>query len=236
MDWARAIDRNRDALIAIVATLFRMLGLEGDGSVARLPRYLHRRALRVLRPAESAARRLIVIAARGLVVKPAPALRPKPAAVSAKAGRRPSGLRRAFQLHDPRKSFAERRRGQTRPFVMPRISVLGPDPHVVALWPAPACPLAPEPLPDDDGLINGAAICRRLHALKAALADVPRQAQRLARWRARRERDQVQRPTFATPLRPGLPPGYCRRPVHDVDHVLIECHGLACDAMRRDTS
>jgi hypothetical protein len=89
---------------------------------------------------------------------------------------------------------------------------------------------------DDDGLINGLPLCRRLHALKAALADVPRQAQRLARWRARRERNQVLRPTFATPLRPGLPPGYRGKPVHEVDHVLIECHGLACGAMKLDTS
>ena len=64
MDWARAIERNSEALKGIVETLFAMLGL---APVVRLPRSVHSAVLRVLRPAESAMRRLIVIAARGLV-------------------------------------------------------------------------------------------------------------------------------------------------------------------------
>ncbi len=47
-----------------------------------LPRHLHRLVLRLLRPAEAATRRLIIIAARGLVVELAPprlrAAKPKP--------------------------------------------------------------------------------------------------------------------------------------------------------------
>ena len=43
-----------------------------------LPRRLHRAILRLLRPAESAVRRLIVIAARGLVVPPSPQRPAKP--------------------------------------------------------------------------------------------------------------------------------------------------------------
>ena len=69
MDWARAIERNSEALKGIVEALFAMLGLAGDATVARIPRSVHSAVLRVLRPAESAMRRLIVIAARGLVVK-----------------------------------------------------------------------------------------------------------------------------------------------------------------------
>jgi hypothetical protein len=236
MDWAKAIDRNRQALIAVVAALFRMLGLEGDSSVSRLPRHIHRAVLRGLRPAESAARRLIVIAARGLVATPVPVSRPKPPGVIAKAGRRPSGLRLAFQLHDPRKSFTSRRRRRSVQSTLPSIGVIGFDPTVLALWPSSPSVADPAPTPDDDGLINGLPLCRRLRALKAALEDVPRQAQRLVRWQAGRERQQALRPRFATPLRPGLPPGYRRKPVSEVDAVLIECHGLACDAMRLDTS
>ena len=41
--------------------------------MGRLPRSVHRAVLRVLWPAESAVRRLIIIAARGLVVKLKPA-------------------------------------------------------------------------------------------------------------------------------------------------------------------
>ena len=69
MDWDRAIERNRDALSAILAGLFAMLGLTGTATVGRIPRQVHRAVLRVLRPAEAAARRLIVIAARGMVAK-----------------------------------------------------------------------------------------------------------------------------------------------------------------------
>ena len=78
MDWAAAIDRNRNALIAVVETLFRMLGLAGDATLARLQPHLRRKVLRLLRPAESACRRLIVIAARGLALPPPPVARVKP--------------------------------------------------------------------------------------------------------------------------------------------------------------
>ena len=80
LDWARAIKRNSEALKGIVAELFAMLGLAGEATVSRIPQPLHRAVLRVLRPAESAVRRLIIIAARGLVVKL------KPAAIASHAG------------------------------------------------------------------------------------------------------------------------------------------------------
>ena len=101
MDWARAIERNSEALKGIVAELFAMLGLAGEATVSRIPQPLHRAVLRVLWPAESAVRRLVVIAARGLVVKPAPS-RPKPVGPIGKGGgsRPPS-----FQLFDTRKNF-----------------------------------------------------------------------------------------------------------------------------------
>jgi hypothetical protein len=54
MDWARAIERNSEALKGIVEALFAMLGLAGDATVARIPQPLHRAVLRVLQPAESA--------------------------------------------------------------------------------------------------------------------------------------------------------------------------------------
>jgi hypothetical protein len=56
------------------------------------------------------------------------------------------------------------------------------------------------------------------------------------RWQARRRQIQTLRPVFATPLRPGNPPGYRQKPTHEVDRVLKECNALAYDAMRTDTS
>ncbi len=79
MDWDLAIKRNSEALAGIVETLFAMLGLVAlTDTVSRLPWPTYRAVLRVLRPAESALRRLIVVAARDLVVKPAVS-RPIPA-------------------------------------------------------------------------------------------------------------------------------------------------------------
>ena len=66
MDWDLAIKRNSEALKGIIAALFAMLGLDGTDVVGRIPHRLHRAVLRVLRPAESAVRRLIVVAARGV--------------------------------------------------------------------------------------------------------------------------------------------------------------------------
>ena len=229
MDWARAIERNSEALKGIVEALFAMLGLAGEAPRLRIPQPLHRAVLRVLRPAESAMRRLIVIAARGLVVKltPTPS-RPMPTGPIRKGGgsRPPS-----FQLFDTRKNFARKRRG--RPARNPpRIHFFTGDSWVTTTW--SARPLAADPVSPPDGLVNSERLTRRLQALRLALEDLPRQARRLARWRVRREN--AKSPKFRSPLRPGPPPGHRRKPVHEVDEVLIECHGLACDALRPDTS
>ena len=69
-------------------------------------------------------RRLIVIAARGLTVKSAPA-RPMPAGPIGRGGRN----RRSFQLFDPRKRFAFQRL-RSSPLVAPRIHIFGGDPRV----------------------------------------------------------------------------------------------------------
>ena len=229
MDWARAIERNSEALKGIVEALFAMLGLAGDATVARISQPLHRAVLRVLRPAESAMRRLIVIAARGLVVKVAPS-RPMPKGQMIGKGGTP---RSSFQLFDTRKDFPELRQRRVKyAKYPPRIHFFGPDSTVDDLW--PGRPRIAAPVSPPDGLVNAERLSRRLQALKLALEDLPRQARRLARWRVRREK--AKSPKFKSPLRPGPPPGHRRKPVHLVDEVLIECHGLAWDAMKPDTS
>jgi hypothetical protein len=227
-DWARAIERNRDALTAILASLFAMLGLQASATVGRIPRSLHRAVLRLLRPAESATRRLIIIAARGLVVKPV-ASRPSP---KGRVITRASGARTAFQLFDSRKRF-DRKPRRKGPRVVPRVINVWPDPHLSPLWQRPESYAAPAP-PPDDGQVDAKRLGQRLQALKLALEDLPRQAKRLVRWRMRRQA--MASPKFRDPMRPGRPPGYREKPGHEVDEVLRECHALARDAERPDTS
>ena len=103
--------------------------------------------------------------------------------------------------------------------LVPRIRFLEYDPRVAALFPAPRPVVAPPPPPD--GLASATRLHRRLQALKLALDDLPRQAKRLVRWQQRRKMAQESKST--SPLRPGHPPGYRRKPMHEVDEVLIEC-------------
>src|SRR5262245_26768223 len=101
MNWDLAIERNREPLQRIVAALFAMIGLSEAGRVERLSRPVYRAVLLVLRPAEAAVRRLVIVAARGMVVKPSP-MRPAPVGltISGKGQGRVS-----FRLFDPRKRF-----------------------------------------------------------------------------------------------------------------------------------
>src|SRR2546421_12896398 len=98
VDWDRAIAINQAALARIVAALIAMIGL-ASVAPARLPRPVYRAVLSVLRPAESAARRLIVIVARGLVATTRPS-RPMPKGLSRSGAGR---ARASFQLFDARK-------------------------------------------------------------------------------------------------------------------------------------
>ena len=175
MDWARAIERNREALKGIIDVLFALLGLDGTDAASRIPRSLHSAVLGVLRPAESAVRRLIVIAARGVVVKLAPS---RPMAEGHKIGKGGTS-RPSFQLFDPRKRPKPLRVMKfTR--LVPRIHFFPHDPRISALFPAPRPVVEPPPPPD--GLASAQRLHRRLQALKPALDDLPRQAKRLVRW------------------------------------------------------
>jgi hypothetical protein len=82
--------------------------------------------------------------------------------------------------------------------------------------------------------VNAGRLSWRLQALKLALDDLPGQARRMARWRARREAAKA--PKFKSPLRPGPPPGHRKRHIHEVDEILADCHWLAWDALKPDTS
>lgn len=236
MDWDLAIKRNSEVLAGIVETLFAMLGLVGEATVSRISWPAYRAVLRILRPAESALRRLIVVAARGLVVKPGSS-RPKPMGPAKTMKARKSLLPRSpsFQLFDPQTRIVlPRRRRPPRPG--PRIHMFNADGQLVTIWPPPRPTKSPTPAPakSADGLVSSRRLIRRLEALESALADLPRQAMRLARWRLRQETSPNS--SFKTPLRRGHPPGHRKRNTHQVDELLSECDWLACRAAMTDTS
>ena len=230
MDWDGIIERNAERLVAVLTELFAMAGF-GRGGTALLPRHVCRAVLMLLRPAESALRRLIVMAARGLAVK----LRNGGASRAFPAGcafERDPGRVAAFCLIDPLKRFAPPwfEPEVTVPQTGPRISVPGfIDPVFPPAKPVPAF----RPIAEDDDLISPNALRRRLIALRHALDNLPRQALRLARWRARRALGKIRR---RSPFRPGFAPGYHRSKPREIDLILADCHHFAQDAWYADTS
>jgi hypothetical protein len=242
MDWALAIERNRDDLLRIVDALFALVGLAEGAMPPVLPRRIYRRVLLVLRPAESAVRRLVWIAERYLVgtaTRPAPALSapakapagkplvvhrrvdlglarvPAPEAETPPAKESAHTALPSFALADPDNRFADRPK---RPTIMPRVRALDPE------FSLPVYLRRPEPpeRPSKGDTVDARRLCRRLMALRAALDDIEGHARKLARRNARTAGPR--RPPL--PLRGGYPPGWRKRPIHDVDEVLRECHRL----------
>jgi hypothetical protein len=222
VDWAKAIEINREALTRIVAALVSMLAAQGG--VLRLSLPVYQAISRVLYPAESAVRRLIVIAAQGLVL-PVSLARPMPQGLKIER----NGSRVAFQLFDTRKHFTDVDESGAQSITGPRIRVVGdPDPRSLFLA------QFAKPADDSSNEAGTLRLQNRLTALKQALDHLPRQAKRLMRWRARRAKMTV--PKFTSPLRPGPPPGHRKRSRDEIDLVLVECHALAWDALSHDTS
>jgi hypothetical protein len=240
MDWNFAIERWRVPLIGHVLGLFAKIGLAEGVTIERVSKPVYREVLSILRTAESAVRRLIIAAARDIVVEPKPK---RPASTGSKVPRKSTAepkqkrkRRPLFRLFDPLKRF-RRRFKKMRRGPEPRIHVFDePDPRapifrLLGMHP-PSAP-APPPVPDadetvDDGTVDARHLIRRLLAITDALQDIPRQAMRLARWQARPVEER--RPERWSPMRPGRPPGFRQRPIHEVDEILKECHWLALSA------
>jgi hypothetical protein len=227
--WKDAITRNSVVLAGMVAQLWALLEVFGGADTARVPRAIHTTIMRVLRPAEAALRRLIVIEARNLVPEPDPQRLPFPQISSRKTPRKPAS-RMAFQLFDLRKQFRHNVKYTTR---TPRIYMISED--------APFSPLShpPQQQPDRphiataaERLINARHLILRLKAITAALEDLPHQAKRLVRWQHKRQTQK--RPRFSAPLRPGRPPGHREKPLDEIDHILAECHAYALGVLSEE--
>ena len=68
MNWDDIIERNRERLLLAIAPLLAVLGFD-QRRREEVPRHFHSFLMTLLRPAEFAVRRLIIIAAIGIVVK-----------------------------------------------------------------------------------------------------------------------------------------------------------------------
>ena len=130
----------------------------------------------------------------------------------------------AFSLFDPLKSFGPDTLWNAQPPIITSVPGFFDDRFSAAPFASP------------DEPVSATLLIARLRALRSALNNLPRLARRLARWQARRDvlLKQV-RPIRLSPMRPGLPPGWRERPVHEIDGVLRECHGLALDMINADT-
>lgn len=227
MDFDLVINRNRDLLLKIITALYAMAGLAQGAVAEMMPRRIYGALLLVLRPAESAVRRLILIAAQGLVLKRRTP-RPLPAGLSSFPGASGPAMP-AFCLFDSLKRFDL---DNFDPDAPPRHGFSGVGAQML---------LPSQLFVSMDELVSSVSLCQRLNALKRALVDLPAQARRLVRWQVRRDfmlkREGPWRPIRMSPCRPGLPPGYRKRQLHEVDEILRDCHYFAHEAMSRpDTS
>ncbi len=274
MDWNVVIERNRERLRDILARLAAMAGLSGadpaspsplgggdrgggtagegeetpeDGD-AVIPRRIHRAILAVLRPAESAVRRLIIVAARDLVLPPPRPRKPgpKPTSIFVRPGEMRTGIVLPYGVKPgdilPALAKPARPRSFSLPLTdtlrgLPRRSTAGAGPRI---WtPGFDDPYRPparrSSLPDY--LVGATRLAMRLQALGRVLDDLPRHARRFARWRARVTAQSRQHPRRTDPLRPGRPPGGRRKPTHEVHEVLADLQYFAFHALqRRDSS
>ncbi|MGL4489351.1 MAG: hypothetical protein ACRCU5_07900 [Rhizobiaceae bacterium] len=219
MNWPLAIDKNREKLLRIVIALMASLGLVKGDILTTLPFHLYRKTLIMLRPAEAAVRRLIVMAAyemelRGIKLRKLGTL--SAGERHAKAFPNTADFAPSFNLIDPLKIFTEE---------APDYAEFGPS-------------FDQEFGSSDRTPIPAASLGRRLLALKNALDNINKQARRLTRWYAIRDEALKQNhPHRLSPLRPGFPSGYRKKPIHPIEEVLLDCHSLAQYAReRRDSS
>ncbi len=204
MDWDIVIEINRKVLLRFVAALFEMIGCRET-----VARFVHREVLSTLLLAEAATRRLIAIAAIGLVVEPRAKRGAPTGAIPKGSGKRVP----PFALFDPRRYAGPPKQQKTPGF---RPNIRGFDEFDIAP------PRRNVASPDDP--VSVVRLRQRLEALRAALEDIPAQAKRLARKLAAMERP-------VQPMRPGRPPGYNARGKRPIDIVLADCQELALMAL-----
>ncbi len=224
MKPASYIDYQQKALQRMLAVLVVSIGGIDGGRIVVLPRYMRSKIFHFLRPAESALRRMIIVLAAALEQSGYSA--PKRTKRAAPTKPIPKGQRDripSFPLIDPRKHFDWFGTKKKRKFAerAPNIIAIG-----ASNWrPEPAPEPKPEPTPDDP--IDSARLWMRLLSFKEALEDLPKQAKRMMRLKARNPKRFARK----MPMRPGWPPGWRQDKRSEVDEILRDCHWLALRAM-----
>ncbi|MDZ7823031.1 MAG: hypothetical protein U5K75_02615 [Ahrensia sp.] len=202
----------------------------------QISRHLKSKILMVLRPAESAARRLIyaLMRVRG-IVNSAPIIAVKKCLKLKKTDKvqkpeKSDNYTPPFQLFDPRKRF-------DHPWIKRRLKVSKHPPRI--LFPmSDTFVFKPVilPAPRDPDNASPRAIIARLAALQNALTNLPNQANRMARLIALRENKAKDPKRFieTAPLRPGNPPGFRRdkRCVQPIDFLLHEVIWICQEAQK----
>lgn len=229
-----------------------------------LPRHLHRLVLRLLRPAEAATRRLVIVAARDVVLPPPALLRTASPVAQGRIGcdaRTPKNLTRLAERGTAGAVGSSRPCGGGAPsttpvrrLTLPLFDKLNPPrdrrltlrsvPRITLVGYTQRFPIRRPPMPDD--LVDATRIALRLQAIGRALDDLPGHARRFARWRARsiaaaaRMKQSGNAGQFVRlwPLRPGRPPGARKRPTHEIHEVLADLQYFAFHALegRTDSS
>lgn len=149
MDWQAAIDRQGTALRRVVAVLVAMLGVGPDPAAAAaelavdrptLSRVRHRALLSLVRPAEAAARRLVIALALAVPAAPDAAGPDTPQRLTPDA---PGGVHRAPVPRRPRRRLTVVRDGVGTGIVLARPGSVHRDPfHLVPAHLAPGPILA----------------------------------------------------------------------------------------------
>jgi len=223
VDWTKAIARKHYELQSLIASLCVLMAITNAASSTARGRCIVA-MLHIVRPTESALRRLIVIvAARMHASGQSICVNQKTQTMIFLSERKSSGQMKeripAFCLFDKRKRFGRIDHGyasRARLRAQPRIWVAGiTNPNRPG---STRCRSHPS--------VSAQRVAQRIRAMARAIETLPAQTRRLMRVLENRSH-RPPGPRRIGPLRPGLPPAWRRNARHPSDHTLADCALLA---------
>lgn len=261
MNFELVIERQMAALMRVVASIFAMAGLASGLATGRttMPRHLRNAVCKLLRPAESVARRIIFAAARNITVTLPPPRPKNPSLDDHLAQMRALGLAAVVPASEVARLAALARRKAARKaakvpgparYLLPlveRLRNLGAPrakktpphraPRIMFLDDNSPPPFRLPPPPSRNDEVSTTRLVERVKALANLREDMDLHIKRLARWTARRKAGLIRR---MSSFKPGRAPGAIalnapKRGRHEVFDLLLEAQWLASEAYN-DTS